>query len=256
MAKFLKYFFLFSIIIFLNCEKDNATNPDKYYDRYSGRNLQNWSVNLGDSLIVFENEQPISANDIRTLHYYEYTSVEANINHRGIQAHNLTFKQINDAKAVHVSHHAVFYFNLPLKPSRQNKDSSVHAVECGLFIRDGSTTQKQFGVAFRWIVNPWRDDLGRIYVWDGDEWQPETVLQPDSLQHTVTFILDKMDKTGSIQIDNHKIANAFSETSLPDSVTGISTILQFGVLNPFPPEANVHPAASVYFKNWKWEWLL
>ncbi len=256
MAKLSKYFFLLSITVFLNCGKDSATNPDKYYDRYSGRNLQNWSVALGDSLFVSGGAQPVSANDIDTRHYYDYSSVEANINRRGVMAHNLTFKQITDAKAVHVTHRAVFIFNLPAKPSRQNKNYSVHAVECGLFIRDGSTTKKQFGVLFRWIVNPWREDLGRIYVWDGAEWRPETVLQPDSLQHTVTFILDRMDKTGSIQIDDHKIAGACSETTLPGSGTGITSRLQFGVLNPFPPESDVHPAASVYFKNWKWEWLL
>jgi len=256
MKKLFKYFLLLFIISFLYCEKDNTTNPDNYYDRYSGRNLQNWSVALGDSLIIYEDEEPVTINDIRTRHYYDYSSVEANINHRGILAHNITYKQIADVKALQVTHRAAFIFNLPGKPSRQNKTGNGHALECGLLVQDGSTTHKQYGVLFRWIINPWRDDFGRIYLWDGAEWQSETALEPDSLRHTVTFTLDRINKSGSIQIDKLKLAGAWSETTLPESVTGISAKLQFGVLNPFPPEADVCPAASVLFRNWKWEWLL
>jgi len=256
MTKLPKYIFLISILGILYCEKDNATNPVNYYDRYSGRNLQNWEVTLGDSLLTIADQAPVGLNDIRTRHYYDYTSVDANINHRGIMAHNLTFKQIVDVKAIQVTHRAAFIFKLPTKPSRQNKNSNGHAVECGLFIQDGSTTQKQYAVLFRWIINPWRNDFGRVYIWNDAEWQSGSILQPDSLQHTVTFVLDRIDKKGTIQIDKLKFAGVFAETPLTESSSGITAKLQFGVTNPFPPETGVNPTATVIFKNWKWEWLL
>jgi len=256
MKKLALYFILLFIFGAFYCEKDNATNPNSFYDRHSGRNLQNWSVSLGDSLILSEEEEPVTLNDVRSRHYYDYTSVEANINHRGIMAHNITYKQIADVKALQVTHRAAFIFNLPATPTRQNKTNNGHALECGLLIQDGSTTHKQYGVLFRWIINPWQNDFGRIYLWNGEEWQSETTLQPDSLRHTVTFTLDRIGKSGSIQIGNYKMAGAYSETPLSESVTGISAKLQFGVLNPLTPEADVFPAASVLFKNWKWEWLL
>ncbi|HPG40307.1 MAG TPA: hypothetical protein PLP19_15155 [bacterium] len=251
-----KYLLFIILLPLFYCGKEQATQSNELYFRLSGRNLQNWETMLGDSLFFDNDENTVSLADIQTTHFYQYSLLAANINRRGIMAHNITRKVVADIKALQITHQAGFILNLATTPSLTNKKDNGAAVEFSLVVDDGSTSHKEYGVVLRWIIDPWSNDYGQVQVWQDSIWVHAATLTPDSLDHTVSITMDRVTKNGHVRIDNKTIANAYSETQKTELPAGIYAILRFGIINAWPADEDLNLAAAVRFKNWKWEWEL
>ncbi len=256
MNKFDKIILFLALLSLLHCDKEQSTQSNEFYFRLSARNLQNWETMLGDSLYFDNDEDTVSLADIQTTHFYQYSLLEANINRRGIMAHNITRKVVADIKALQITHQAGFILNLATTPSRTNKKDNGAAVEISLVVADGSTSHKEYGVVLRWIIDPWSSDFGQVQAWKDSIWVRAATLTPDSLDHTVSITMDRVTKNGHVRIDNKTIASAYSETLKTDLPAGIYAIMRFGMINAWPADEDLNLAAAVRFKNWKWEWVL
>src|SRR6185503_13029848 len=82
----------------------------------NGKDLEGWTVDLGDALYARLGEAPVDLTDIETAHLRKYSELSANIKRRIIMAHNVTFKRIIDENVLRYSHECAYQFRLPYLP--------------------------------------------------------------------------------------------------------------------------------------------
>lgn len=222
---------------------------------FSGANLVNWEIVVGDGNYNAPAEPPVNIEDITTLHYSDCSELKANIKNRRIMAHNITFNRVYDDSSLAFVHKAGYSFRLPYFPSKSNSDFNGETIEGGLFIWDGNTEQKDLGLAFQWIINPWDVNFKDIRMWNGSEWIKIGSLQTDTLYHSVQFYLNIRNRIASFTLDGNKYQDNFFSETMKTWGTGIAARLQAEIISIYPPTSGTIPSHKVLIKDWYWQWV-
>jgi len=223
---------------------------------YKGVNLKGWKVRLGDAIYP---EGDVSPSDIQTVHFPDYSELQANINNHVIMAHNITFKKITDVTALHYIHTCSVSFRLPYLPALDTAATlNGQTVEAGIFVWDGPKTQQDYGMAFQWIVNPWGDGIypsGTVRVWDGANWIQVGNLTVDTEWHTLKMVVDFKRKNTLLLLDKQVQLSRFSMTSKNGWGNTMDARFQVEAVSIDPRPDNIMTAMhQVQFKKWKWLW--
>jgi YVTN family beta-propeller protein len=245
-------------IILLNEQATANNTPNVFYQRqYSGSNLQNWDVVVGDGVYAAPGELAVSLDDIQTIHETDYSRLRANILTRRIMAHNITFLRLADANALNYQHTGSYQFKLPYQPSVQNATFHGETIEGHLAVWDGAHTRRQYLVAFQWVLNPWSDDYGKLRAWKPPgEWASVGYLNPDTTWntwHAVKFMLDVGRNIASFQLDETIYSTNPVSMAHDDWGDDVSAILAAEIISLYPGDGNgsLH---EVYFRNYSWVW--
>jgi len=222
----------------------------------SGVNLSNWTTVLGDGNYHSPSEPPVTIADIKKVDKPKSSKLEANINHRRIMAHNLTFHRIIDPQAMTCIHKANYKFKLPYLPSTGQTNFNGQTVEGGLFVWDGPNTRLDYGLAFQWVINPWDPEYKSLFYWNGNGWTSlNSHLEPDTVYHEIEFMLDITNSNAKLTLDGIEFPeNIFSLTTKTGFGNTVDARFQAETISLFPPETGAVPMQKVRFKNWDWQW--
>lgn len=222
----------------------------------SGSNLSIWATVLGDGNYHNPNVLPVTISDIERVDNPNFSRLKANIHNRRIMAHNVTFYRIIDSQAMNCIHEAQYKFKLPYLPSTGQTDFNGQTIEGGLFIWDGPDTQLDYGLAFQWVINPWDMNYKSLRYWNGVTWLPLSILEPDTVYHTIKFKLDISNSQAKITLDDVEFTkNVFSMTSKTGFGNTVDARFQAETISLFPPETGPTPTQKANFKNWQWDWI-
>jgi len=232
-----------------------ACTPTK---RYQGRDLSGWEVALGDALYARAGEDPVTLDDIETVHAGGYSELYANVRRRVIMAHNITFKRIVDDEAFQTIHTAAFRFRLPYLPvADESADLNAQTLEGGLFVWDGGGTRLDYGIAFQWVLNPWFR-FGELRTWtdaNGGEWAAVGHLAPDTQWHEVKMAIDYPRQTTALWIDNAHLLTRYTATPKPETWgTETAARLQAEIVSIYPEPRGLRAAHRAQFRDWTWDW--
>ena len=226
--------------------------------RYQGKNFAGWEVALGDAIYARAGEDAVSEADIQTVHEPGYSELRANIQQRVIMAHNITFKRVIHPQARNFIHTCGYSFRMPYLPVQDtNASLNAQTLEGGIFVWDGRTTQRDYGMAFQWSLNPW-NEFGVVRTWidaNGGEWANVGQLTPDTEWHSVKMVVDFRREATALFIDNTHFMTTF--TKLPKSPTWgteIAARLQAEIVSIDPEPSGMTALHKAEFKNWKWVW--
>jgi hypothetical protein len=246
--------------------KDDVSGARPLDHEYQGSDLDGWEVIVGDGNDTLPGEPPVSLDDIETINYGTYSELRANIQERGIQAHNLTFYKKIDDQAIESIHVCEYQFKLPFMPSVNNQDFNGQTVEGGFNIWDGATTRANYSVLFQWMVTPYPNafwDLGDIRCWrpkfvdDPEPWQKVGTLTPDTDWHTLRIVADFQRGTSRMTIDELIFPSCLVKTAgPPDWGTEIAAWIAAEIIsvNPHDPEPDRGFLHKSHFRNWSWRW--
>jgi hypothetical protein len=236
---------------------ENLVSANKVY---KGANLQGWTVALGDAIYARSGEPPVTIADIATLHYPTYSELRANIHRRIIMAHNITFKRIIDPAARTYIHTCTFYFRLPYIPSPDvNSLWNAQTLEAGIFVWDGYTTRRDYGMAFQWSLNPW-NEFGKLRIWSdktssGMWLDTGATLTPDMNWHQATMVVDFKRGTTAFLIDGKRYLAQFTRTTKPANWgTEVAARFQLEIVSIDPEPSGIKAMHRAQFKNWNWLW--
>lgn len=224
---------------------------------YGGSDLADWSVVLGDGLYTGPGQTAVNNSDITTEHHGSKSEIKANMNQRGVMAHNITFKRFIDNDAFDFIHTCAYDMRLPYLPTTSSWPHNAQTIEGGLFIWDGGNTRLDYGLAFQWILNPWVSSFGDIRVWSGEnggQWLTSGTLIPDTDWHRIEFVLDVQNQLASIKIDDVPYSTLFSGTPKEGWGTETAARFQAEIISIWPGSNSVVPSHLAEFKDWQWEW--
>ncbi len=102
----------------------------------SGADLAGWETVLGDALYAGPNQSPVSTNDIQTVNSGSFSTLRANIQRRGVMAHNIAFKRVIDNGLFDNVHVLSYQFRMPYLPTTSAWPDNAQTVEGGFFIWD------------------------------------------------------------------------------------------------------------------------
>lgn len=230
---------------------------DTIYREFSGVNMAGWKVSLGDGNYAAPGQEPVSLQDIETLHDEGLSEVRANTRKRDIMAHNITYRRERDESALDYTHRFTCEFRLPYLPSVENTEENAQTLEAGLFVWDGLLTKLDCGMAFQWGLNPYErfgEVRSSIEGVSAAVWEPVGYLAPDTEWHTFTMMVDYPRQTTLLQIDNVTYTSYF--VGFPKRwPPAISAGIQVEAISIYPRGA-VHGALHrVEYRNWRWQWL-
>lgn len=220
-----------------------------------GSDFTGWTTVIGDGNYNPPGVSPVDTNDILCENEGARSVLSANVLHRKIMAHNITYYKVTDEIAMSCNHYAKYAFRLPYVISTGNTDFNGQTVEGGLFIWDGADTQLDYGLAFQWVINPWDPDYKKVRYWNGSAWINLTTLEPDTGFHTIEFTLDIQNQVAHLSIDGITYAqNVFSATPKTGWSNIVEARFQAETISIYPPPIAPFPEQRVVFKDWKWEW--
>lgn len=226
---------------------------------YSGANLLGWETVVGDGILARPGQAGVSMSDIATNHLATHSELQANIQSRGVMAHNICFKRIIDDMALSYRHAASFEFRLPFIPDHGDQSQNAQTFEGGMFIWDGSGDRRDHGLGFQWLLNPWMAEYGQIYKWSMSHagWRPVVRLEPDTAWHAVSIELDPRSKLAELYIDDLHIDRVYTRRRKAE-VWGQETAarLQAEIISLDPGSNDVAPAHRAEVRNWTWDWTL
>ncbi len=226
---------------------------------YGGEDLAGWDLAMGDGIYAAAGQDPVSMADIETIHYGTHSELKANIQQRGIMAHNISFQKFVDDAAFDYIHKGGFEFRLPYVPTTSGSSYNAQTFEGGLFIWDGKNTRLDYGLAFQWVLNPWMSSFGEIWCWsdeNGGQWTYAGHLTPDTNWHNVKFVLDYQNQTTALTIDDVSYLSKFTRTPKPDSwAPETAGRLQAEIISIWPgSQATTAPMHLAEVRRWFWNW--
>lgn len=231
-----------------------------YGDRvYMGADFSDWEVTLGDALYAREGEDPVSVEDIDTIHHNTYSELRANILQRIIMAHNITFKRFVDDAAFQYIHTCGYKFRLPYLPEPDiTTTENAESVEGGIFAWDGRNTRLDYGIAFQWGLNPW-DEFGTIRTWTSQdpagEWTNVGYLEPDTAWHEVKMVVDHSHQTAALLIDGIHMPTHYTAVTKPAGWGAETAVrLQAEIVSIYPEPSGMQAMHRAEFKDWYWLW--
>lgn len=234
------------------------TTQNAIYREFSGVNMAGWKVSLGDGNYAAPGQDPVSMQDIETLHNEGASEVRANIRMRDIMAHNITYRRERDDRALEYTHLFSCEFRLPYLPSVANTEENAQTLEAGLFVWDGLLSRLDCGMAFQWGLNPYErfgEVRSSIEGVSAAAWEPVGYLEPDTEWHTFTMMVNYPTQTTLLQIDDVTYTSYF--VSYPKRwPAAVSAGIQVEAISIYP-RGVVHGALHrVEYRNWLWQWLI
>ena len=224
--------------------------------QFSGATLADWKTVLGDGLWTAPNQVPVNSADIQTDQAAAKSILRANISHRGVMAHNITYKSLIDQAMFEYIHTTSYEFRLPYIPQTNSGIQNAQTFEGGFFIWDGSQTQLDYGCAFQWVLNPWMSTFGTIYSWSSDGttqgWIPCGFLQPDTNWHQYEMMVDYHNQTCRLTIDQTSIPICFTATPKVGWGTETAARFQTEIISIWPGNTSTAPSHAVEIRNWNW----
>ncbi|MEA3337418.1 MAG: hypothetical protein U9R25_16080 [Chloroflexota bacterium] len=227
-------------------------------DQFSGINLAGWDIVVGDAIYAAPRVDPVTIDDIETVHFPEFSELRANIHLRRIMAHNITFKKRIADNVFDFVHTFGYKFRLPYMPSTSNPTLNPQTIEGGMGLWDGSDTRLDYGTGFQWYINPWGPDAGAIQSWtdiDGGSWAKVGNMPLDTAWHQVRITLDVRRETTALVIDGTHYLCRFNGTPKPATWgTERAATIAAEIVSLYPGES--HPGAlhKAEFKDWFWIW--
>jgi hypothetical protein len=230
---------------------------------YKGSNLAGWDFILGDS--IYPEDGSVTWDDIKTVHQPGYSELRANIHRRRIMAHNITFKRILDPQARKYVHTCSYEFRLPFIPQPDtNSTLNAETLEGALFVWDGATTRRDYGIGFQWALNPFvLQEFGNIRTWtdipDPENQKPGTwvkigKIKPDLEWHRLMMIVDYRRKTTALLIDNKHYLCYLTRIKRPGWGPEVAARFQAEIVSIYPEPAGMHAMHKAQFRNWVWKW--
>jgi hypothetical protein len=222
-----------------------------------GKDLEGWTVDLGDALYWRPGEAPVDITDVETVHPGRYSELRANTKRRVIMAHNITYKRVIDQNVLNYIHRCSYHFRLPYLPRPVMTDEwNAQTLEGGFFVWDGANTRLDYGIAFQWDLNPW-SDFGAIRIWTANggagQWVAAGHLVPDTNGHHVEMTVGASSQTAALMIDDTQYPVELSKTSKPDSWgTEVAARLQAEIVSIYPEPSGIRAAHKAQFRQWKW----
>ena len=226
---------------------------------YQGADLANWEVALGDGLYSAPGQMPVRRDDIATVHKGAYSELRANLQQRGIMAHNITFNRKCDPLALTYTHLCEYEFRLPFAPITNNWMTNGQTLEASFGIWDGGETRLNYMTALQWILNPWLNNFGAIRCWsgaNGGSWITVGHLPPDTHWHKLTLVFDYQRQATTIGIDGQPYLSSF--VSIPKPLYwGTETAARFAaeIISLYPDTKSTGPLHLAEFRNWRWIWI-
>ena len=223
----------------------------------SGGDLSSWRTVLGDGIWTGVDEAPVSIDDIETYHHGTHSELVANVEGRGVMAHNITYHSRPEVQQLDAHHVASVEFRQPLEISTRRGRHKAQTLEVGLFVWDGLDTRMDHGFAFQWVLNPWMREFGQIRVWadspTGPRWQGAGYLAPDTEWHTAEFEYQPTTDTAVLRIDDLEIDVAETLTPKPANwATTIAARFQVETISLWPGSSRKAPTQRAEFRNWSW----
>ncbi len=224
---------------------------------YAGSDLSGWTTFLGDGLYAGAGQAPVTLDDLATTHRGADTLLEANVNRRGVMAHNICARRITDDAVVDYVHSGSFEFRLPVVPATNNPDHNAQTLEAAFFVWDGANKDKDLGIAFQWILNPWMPEFGSIRYWhqaDGGSWRTGGFVAPDTEWHRMEFMFDPIKHSGSMSVDGSLVTTDVVSEQKPAWGDEKAARLQAEIISLFPGDQPTGPVHQAEFRNWSWDW--
>lgn len=221
-----------------------------------GADLTGWRVVVGDGVWAASGERAVSGGDVATEHRGTYSELFANVQRRGVMAHNITYLAMPDVDELRMTHRASIDFRLPAIPSTTGIFKS-QTVEIGLFVWDGVDTRLDHGLAMQWVLNPWVPEYGALRVWRntarGPRWERVGYLEPDIAWHTVSIRYRPKSGLVQLRLDQQRIDVSPTLTPKPDSWgANIGARFQVEAVSLWPGERSAAPVHRAQFRNWSW----
>jgi hypothetical protein len=217
-----------------------------------GANLTGWTTVLGDAVYSRDGTAVTSA-DIATSTTRSGTTLRANVDHRAIMAHIISFRSVPTTLAT--THRASYRVRLASVPGLWRGRYLGQTVEGGLFVWDGAASRRDYGVAWQWSLNPHDATFGDVSVWTGSGWRFAIHLKPDTASHLVSFTVSPLAGTGSITIDGTSVSTTLSSTTKPASWgNDVTARLQVEAVSMFPAGSSEMPEHRVKVAKWSWSW--
>ena len=174
----------------------------------SGADLTGWRVVVGDGIWTAAGERPVSEGDVATQHRGTYSELFANVQRRGVMAHNITYLPMPNVDELKMTHRASIDFRVPAVPSTTGS-FRAQTIEIGLFVWDGIDTRLDHGLAMQWVLNPWVPEYGAVRVWRntarGPRWERVGYLEPDIAWHTVSIRYRPKSGLVQLRLDQQRI---------------------------------------------------
>ncbi|MFI7599046.1 hypothetical protein, partial [Actinoplanes sp. NPDC049681] len=222
----------------------------------SGADLSGWVTTIGGGTFAAAGQAAVTSADVAADNRRDYTSLRANVGHRGVMADALAYKRMSGATMMNVIHRAGYSFQLPSVPSMAGGARNAQTVEGGLFVWDGAKSKADHGTAFQWVLNPWVSNFGQLRVWsdaNGGSWVPAGYLKPDTAWHTVTFQVDPVAQKVQVTVDGVALSAPYTRLPKAGWGTDVSARLQVEAISLWPGSAATSaPEHEVLVKDWNW----
>lgn len=224
---------------------------------YRGQRLLGWETVPGDASCSAPGVPLPSPDDIRTISPpgKTYSEIQANILHRNIMAHNVTFKRIVQNTALNFVHIFAHQFRLPFIPSTTNSSLNGETIEGGIFVWDGANSRMDYGCAWQWVINPWASAFQEIRIWNGSQWKAVDALTPDTRWHTLKLVFDYHQQATALIIDGRHSPSQFSVTPKPPTWgPEIAARVQIETISLHVCAGGTGVLHRVQIRNWAWIW--
>ena len=219
----------------------------------AGSDLSGWETVNGGGTFAATGQAPVTSADVAAENRRSFTSLRANINHRGVMADALSYKRITGTAMMSTVHRAGYSFQLPAVPSTAGGARNAQTLEGALFVWDGLSSKRDQGTAFQWVLNPWVPNFGQIRVWSDTGWVPAGYLKPDTAWHSVTFTVDTAAQKAQLVIDGGALNTPYARTVKNGWGSDVSARLQVEAISLWPGAAATSaPEHEVFVRDWTW----
>lgn len=224
---------------------------------YSGTDLQDWEVVVGDGIRSASGQRPVDLDDLDTLNFGTHSELRANLERRGAMVHNITYKPVVDDYAFDYHHVCSYEFRLPQQAIESSRNAQTF--EGGFFIWDG-IKRRDHGLGFQWVLNPAAPDYGCLHKWSNSSegWKPVTRFLPDDQWHRIDIEFDARAgfRTAEVCFDDIHIDRTYTQRRKPDYWGNeIAARLQVEIISIDPGYGQTAPLHVAEVRNWTWDMI-
>lgn len=225
----------------------------------SGTDLAGWTTVVGDGVWAGPGQAPVTTSDLGVAHLGGHSLLEANVNSRGVMAHNITFDRVTDPTGMAKLNSVEAEFRIPFVPQQGGAPYCAQTFEVGQFVWDGAATRRDYGWALQWVLNPWLPDFGVVRAWSmtsaGVDWVPVGYLEPDINWHSLRCTYRPF---GVVDVLLDGVDLGVTESVTEKDPTWGSTVdsrLQFEIISLWPGSNPSAPPHRAEVRNWQWHIL-
>ena len=224
----------------------------------SGQDFSAWTTILGDDVCNAPEEAPATQSDVRTTHLGDFSTLEANVQGRNIQAHNITYLSAINLDAVAFRHVYRFRFRVPVVPVKDEPETYSQNLEGSIQLWDGTHARQDFIVAFSWVLNPFANP-GTVQTWqaenDRGRWVNVGFLPLDTAWHQAELVLDPRRAQAEVRIDGQGFPAKFARTARPQDWSSFTdSRVTIEGSSAWVCEGGQGVLMREEFKDWEWVW--